>query len=169
MLNLLINILAIIGFIILISYIISYIITYFQNRAAMFANQKINPPPSYMQNSGIKCPDYFVNTQNFPNKYECSNRDFNIAVDNTACYTDPNNKTVEFPSIPDGKTWEYGDPNGLSTMSDQERWDFVNDTSSGKSRCQWINDCGAKQGLKGVWQGVQEVCNSPDPSQTTVA
>ena len=64
--------------IILIVYLINYIITLYKQRAANTANQKINPPPSYMQNSGIKCPDYFSNIGIDKESYNCSNRDFNI-------------------------------------------------------------------------------------------
>ena len=78
-------------------------------------------------------------------------------------------QTVEFPVIPEGKTWEFGNPGGLTTMTDKERWDFVRTKVEGNpSRCDWVNNCGPASGIKGVWQGVSKICNMSDPAQQTV-
>jgi len=172
MLDFLIKFLAVIGFLIILSYLISYLHSYYQSRIASQANKKINPPPSYMQNNGVKCPDYFVNTATLGNNYVCSNRDFNLNVrknSNIKCYSNNEQKIVEFPKIPDGKTWEFGNPDGLSTMTHEERYNFVNEKNQdGTSRCDWIKGCGASENVNGVWQGIQRVCNSPDPSKSTI-
>jgi hypothetical protein len=163
----LVNFLAILGFIIIISYSISYLLDYFKQVAANNANKKINPPYSYMQTNGIKCPDYLTNTTIATNKdsYTCSNRDFNINTNNATCFSDTSAKTVDFPVMPEGKTWELGNPGGLTSMTDKEKWDFVREKTSGnKSRCNWIKDCG--NGADAVWQGVNKICNSVDPSQS---
>ena len=171
MLDFLIKFLAIIGLIIILSYLISYLYSYYKERAANTANRKINPPPSYMQNSGVKCPDYFSHPSSGSESYNCSNRDFNLNVQNDPkCYSNSDNKIIEFPKLPDGKTWEYGDPDGLTSMSAQERYDWVNTSNSENvySRCDWIKNCGPSNGVKGVWQGIERICNSPNPSQGTL-
>ena len=105
MIKFIVNFLAIIGVIIIITYIISYIYTYFKQKALQEYLKKINPPLDYMQNSGIKCPDYLSNNTTKNNKYFCTNRNFNIQINNDPkCLN--NNNIVEFPEIPDGKTWE---------------------------------------------------------------
>jgi len=164
----LVTFLAIIGFIIIISYTISYLIDYYKQIVANNANKQINPPYAYMQNNGIKCPDYLSNTATNKDSYTCSNRDFNINTQNGSCFSA--DKTVDFPIIPAGKTWELGNPGGLTSLTDQERWNFVQtEKSSGnKSRCEWIKDCGVNTGVDAVWQGVNKICNSVKPSQTSL-
>lgn len=165
----LVNFLAILGFIILISYTISYLIEYYKQVVANAANKKINPPYAYMQNNGIKCPDYLSNTGNNTTSYTCSNRDFNINTKDSKCFSNTANKTVDFPIIPAGKTWELGNPGGLTSLTDKERYDFVrSNTTNNKSRCDWIKDCGINTGVDAVWQGVNKICNSVDPSQTSI-
>ena len=170
MINFLVNFLAIIGLLILLSYAISYLIEYFKKRSAEAANKKIMPPPAYMQNSGIKCPDYLSSVGGDKKMYMCSNRDFNINTrGGSKCFSNTENQTVEFPILPDGKTWEFGNPSGLKTMTDKERWDFVRTNVEGNpTRCDWINNCGSADGVKGVWQGVERICNMSDPAQQTV-
>lgn len=171
MLDFLIKFLAIIGFIIILSYLISYLYSYYKTRAANTANKKINPPPAYMQNSGTKCPDYFSHASTANNNYICSNRDFNLNVQNDPkCYSNADEKIINFPELPNGKTWEFGNPDGLTTMTAQERYDWANSSANNNvySRCDWIKNCGPSSGVKGVWQGIERICNSPDPSQGTV-
>ena len=162
----LVNFLAILGFIILISYTISYLIEYYKQVVANAANKKINPPYAYMQNNGIKCPDYLSNSSTSKDSYTCSNRDFKINTN--SCLSD-SDQTVDFPIIPAGKTWELGNPGGLTSLTDKERYDFVrSNTTNNKSRCDWIKDCGINTGVDAVWQGVNKICNSVDPSQTSI-
>ena len=171
MLDFLIKFLAIIGFIIILSYLISYLYSYYKARAANAANRKINPPPAYMQNSGAKCPDYFSHASSDNDNYICSNRDFNLNIKNDSkCYSNADNKVIMFPKLLEGKTWEFGNPDGLTTMTAQERYDWANSSSNNDvySRCDWIKNCGPSNGIKGVWQGIERICNSPNPSQGTV-
>lgn len=170
MINFIINFFAVVGLLILISYFISYIIEYFKKEALRAASKKVMPPPAYMQSSGIRCPDYLSNSGVTKNAFTCSNRDFNIGVaDPTNCYSDPSNKLVQFKPLPEGKTWELGDPNGLKSMTEKEKWDFVRETVQGSpSRCAWIDKCGPAEGTQGVWQGVKKWCDMADPSQATV-
>ncbi len=170
MINFIINFFAIIGLLILISYFISYVIDYIKQQTLNAANKKIMPPPAYMQSSGIRCPDYLSNSAVTSNAYTCSNKDFNIDVkDPNTCYGDTTNKTVQFKPLPEGKTWELGDPKGLKSMSEQEKWDFVRTNVEGNpSRCDWIDKCGPAEGVSGVWQGVKRWCDMADPSQASV-
>ena len=104
MIDFVIKFFAFIGIIILVVYLINYIVSLYKQRAANTANQRINPPPSYMQNSGIKCPDYFSNIGIDNESYNCSNRDFNINVNSPdTCYNNVTEKTMRFPKIPSGK------------------------------------------------------------------
>ena len=97
------------------------------------------------------------------------NRDFNINTKDSKCFSNTANKTVDFPIIPAGKTWELGNPGGLTSLTDKERYDFVrSNTTNNKSRCGWIKDCGINTGVDAVWQGVNKICNSVDPSQTSI-
>lgn len=165
-----INFFAVIGLLILISYLISYIVEYFKEQRLKSANNKIMPPPAYMQATGLRCPDYLSNSGASKEAYTCSNKDFNINVnDPDTCYSNTENKSVMFPVIPDGKTWELGNPNGLTTMTQQDKWNFVRANIEGNpSRCDWIDKCGSAKGVNAVWQGVKRWCDMTDPSQATI-
>jgi hypothetical protein len=171
MIDFVIKFFAVIGIIILVVYLINYIVSLYKQRAENSANKRINPPPAYMQNSGIKCPDYFSNIGVDKESYNCSNRDFNINVNSPdTCYNNVNDKTMRFPIIPSGKTWEFGNPNGLTSLTNQEKWDLVRAKvgTDSLSRCDWIQQCGSSQGVNGVWQGVSRWCNMSDPSQASM-
>ena len=152
MFEIVINILAVIGLIILLSYLISYLYNYFKERAATKLNQQINPPLSWVQQTGIKCPDYWVNTGvDSDGNYICKNS-FNLNIkkkstsecNNVSCYNNLEDKTVNFVSIPSGYTWELGNPSGLTSYTSQEKYDFVNKsgTNADNSRCDWVKCCG---------------------------
>ena len=187
--NIVINILAIVGFVILISYLISYIYYYFKSRKNQELMLQVNPPSQYMQQSGIKCPDYWVNTGvDDKGNYICKNM-FNLNVHNSTtpsansgtcagvkCYADGRgiDKTVKFSPINNTNTWEPNNPNGKTSYTDKEKYDFVSNANTGTtSRCDWIKCCGdgltnnidskKSWNTKGVWQGVQNTC-SYDPS-----
>jgi hypothetical protein len=178
--NIVINILAVVGFIILLSYLISYIYYYFKHRAEQVKMSEVNPPYQYMQQTGIKCPDYWVNTGvDEKGNYICKNM-FNLDVHrsttqttdgmckNINCYSDGTgkDKTVTFSGLGPKKTWEPNNPNGMTSYDDKEKYSFVNAAGTGTtSRCDWINCCGPKDNMKGVWQGVQSTC-SYNPNTT---
>ena len=153
-----INILAIIGTIFILSTLLYYIYKYTKERKIHHIIANKNPPDSYMQNTGLQCPDYWVNTGvDSTGKYICTNS-FNIPSNSTSpC----NRSSVSFSPITSGKTWEYNNPNGLTTLTDKEKYDFLKNTG----RCDWVNKCGPKTGTQGIWTGVNEICNSPPPDQ----
>jgi len=166
--SIIINILVVIGLIVIISYLIYYLYQYLQQRTNLKIASEINPPGDYMQNTGIKCPDYWVNTGVDANgNYICKNS-FNIDSNQPASGSAMgkcNATTMNFPPIQTGYTWEYNNPNGLTSYSDQEKYDFLNNAGSMPlSRCQWINNCGPSPNVQGIWSGVNEVCNTPPVS-----
>lgn len=178
MFEIIINILAIIGLIILISYLISYLYNYFKQRAANTLNAQTNPPLVYMQQTGLRCPDYWVNTGVDSNgNYICKNS-YNLDVkknsssecSNVSCYSNDSDKTTNFIPLPSGYTWELGNPSGLTSYTNTERYDFVNKTGTGasNSRCDWIKCCGPNNDNDAIWQGISKTCNS-DPSQKTIS
>jgi len=170
-----INILAIVGFVVLISYLISYIYYYVKNKKEERLMTQVNPPSQYMQQSGIKCPDYWVNTGvDDKGNYICKNM-FNLNVHNSTtptrgscsgvkCYQNKDDREILFSSVNEKNTWEPNNPNGKTSYTDNEKYNFVTTSGSGTtSRCDWIKCCGSKSNTKGVWQGVQNTC-SYDPS-----
>jgi len=158
-----VNILAAIGLIFIISTLIYYIYKYIKNRVTKRYIAMQNPPGSYMQSSGIKCPDYWVNVGIDTNgNYICKNS-FNIA---TTTATGCNADTITFPPVTTGKTWDYNNPNGLTSLSDSEKYSFLTTKKYGNenTRCDWINKCGPNTQTQGIWSGVNEICNAPPPS-----
>ena len=165
-----VNILASIGLIVIISYLIYYIYVYVKYRKDQKDFSHINPPGDYMQNTGILCPDYWVNMGVDSNgNYICKNS-FNLKTANSCsdvkCFDD-NHQSV-FTKIPDGQTWDYNNPNGLTSMSDQDKYTFVTSSAPSNSpnnnRCKWLNCCGPNANTQAIWSGVNETCNSPPSS-----
>lgn len=167
--SVIINILAAIGLIVLISYFVYYVYTYFQNVQFQTTISQMNPPPSYMQNVGINCPDYWINMGLDSNgNVQCKNS-FNIPTVSADICPD----TMVFSTIPTGQTWDYGNPNGLTSMSDSNKYTFLttaatdsnnNAVAGALSRCDWVNKCGPSSNIQGIWQGVNEMCNNPPSS-----
>lgn len=164
--SIVITIFAVIGLIVIISYLIYYLWVYIKHRKTQKIISEINPPGSYMQNSGIKCPDYWVNTGIDANgNYLCKNS-FNVqsTKTNTGTYAGKcNSDQMSFTSVAKGNTWEYNNPDGLTSYSDTDKYNFVNNSAvdGSLSRCQWINNCGPSSNIQGIWSGVNEICNSP--------
>jgi hypothetical protein len=128
----------------------------------------INPPGSYMQNTGIKCPDYWVNTGvNTKGDYICKNS-FNIET-NSKLNPKCNSNELIFAQVVDGMTWEMNNPNGYTSMTPADKHDFVKNyiaegSENYMSRCDWIDQCGPSSSIQGVWSGVSDICNSPKPN-----
>lgn len=167
--SLIINILAAIGLFILIVYAIYYLKELINKKINGMKAMAQNPPSSYMQSSGIKCPDYWVNTGIDKNgNFICKNS-FNIQTSNptTGQYKGKcNPEAMTFTPIQPGYTWEGGNPNGLTSYTNDQKYTFL-DTSSGTNamtRCAWINNCGPTPNVQGIWQGVNELCNNPPTS-----
>jgi hypothetical protein len=164
--SIIVNILAVIALIIIISYVIIFILKYLKNKKNQYIASRMNPPGPYMQNSGIKCPDYWVNTGVDQNgNYICKNS-FNIPSVNPTSGVAAgkcNSDQLTFTPMKSGYTWEMNNPNGLTSYSDQEKYDFLNKSFSNDSltRCQWINNCGPSSNVQGIWSGVNEICNNP--------
>jgi len=164
--SVIINILAIIALVIIITYAVRYLYIFIRKRASDRIARDINPPGSYMQNSGIKCPDYWVNTGfDSSGNYLCKNS-FNIATNNPTTGIAAgkcNSSEMIFPPVTTGYTWDYGNPNGLTSYSNEDKYDFLNTSSNNSlSRCQWINYCGPNPNVQGIWSGVNEICNQPN-------
>ena len=150
---------GIIGIVVLI-YIIYYIYRIIQQRKIKNIANMINPPGDYMQASGIQCPDYWVNTGiDSKGNIICKNS-FNIQSNNgKKC----NPSEMKFTQIPPKYTWQIGNPSGLTSYSDKEKYKFLNESAApdSLSRCAWINNCGPAARTQGIWQGVNEICNNP--------
>ena len=158
--EILVSILAAIGLILIITYVCYFLYAIVQTRRMVATASTINPPSDYMQSSGIKCPDYWVNV-GVDNKgnYICKNS-FNVKTNsNPKC----NSESATFARMKPGYTWEYGNPNGLTTLTSNEKYNFLNKEKVPKSlsRCDWINRCGPTHTVQGIWQGVNEICNNP--------
>jgi len=158
--EILVSIFAVIGLILIISYVSYFLYNVVKKRTMVAIASRINPPSDYMQSSGIKCPDYWVNV-GIDNKgnYICKNS-FNVKTNR-----DPkcNSEVSTFAKMNPGYTWEYGNPNGLTTLTSNEKYNFLNEGKIGNdlTRCDWINRCGPKKTVQGIWQGVNEICNNP--------
>ena len=75
-----INIFAVIGLVVILIYIIYYLWNNLQQKNFKMIESRINPPSEYMQQSGVKCPDYWVNTGVDANgNYICKNS-YNVNV-----------------------------------------------------------------------------------------
>lgn len=165
--TIIINILAAIGLIALLSYVIYYLYKNMKARQDKYKISQMNPPGDYMQNTGVQCPDYWVNTGVDQNgNYICKNS-FNIRMNNSdAC-----NTTMNFTPVEAGTTWEYGNPNGLTSLKDLDKYNFVNTSIAPNSisRCSWINTCGPNSSTQGIWSGISDICNNPSPSTTSLS
>jgi hypothetical protein len=169
-----INILAVIGLIVILAYVIYYLWDVLQKKNKNMIESRVNPPSEYMQQSGIKCPDYWVNTgSDSSGNYLCKNS-YDVSVvksSNTASCSSVTscnnaNKEVAFSPLPTGKTWQSGNPNGLTSLTDDEKYSFVTTKGpAGVSRCDWIKCCGASNSgtstNNAIWLGVNEICNKP--------
>lgn len=158
-----INICAVVAILIFLYYAYYFIRNYFVRLKNRRIASLTNPPGDYMQNTGIQCPDYWVNTGVDQNgNYICKNS-FNIQTNNSC-----NSEIIKFPSIqslPVASTWEYGNPNGLQTLTQDQKYAFLNtNVNNNLSRCDWVQKCGPGQNIMGTWQGVNEICTNPNAS-----
>ncbi len=153
----LIQIIALIAIIIFVYYAVTYVWDYYNTYTQEQIKAEIRPPLTYMNTTGIKCPDYFTYTGNDANgNYMCENT-FNVPINSTnssKCLNMNSNKAVVFAALESGKDW--------STMTDYEKQQFLNDKKTtdtdAKTRCEWVNQCGGVTGNKAVWLGVQNIC-----------
>jgi hypothetical protein len=170
--NIVINIFALIGIVVLTSYIVYYL--WKKNKQSktdkMIAEK--SPPGMYMQQNGIKCPDYFVYVgKDDEGNYRCKNS-YGLEVspsstitgcENVKCLTNPGDGEISFASMDDDKTWDYYDTDTQTSYTDDERKEFVGkNAGDGPSRCDWVKCClGDDLGdvqSNAVWLGVQDYC-----------
>lgn len=167
-----VNILAVVGLIIIIAVLIHYLFKYINRKKKQAIAAAMNPPGDYMQNTGIKCPDYWVNVGiDSDGNYICKNS-FNIQTNNPntgpfAGKCNPNQMT--FSPIEKDHTWEYGNPTGLTSYGDLHKYNFVtkNTNKGTMTRCDWINNCGPNPNTQGIWSGVNELCNNPPLAESS--
>jgi hypothetical protein len=144
-----IKILAFVAIVIILIFLITRIWDYYKKQSKKMEESKIRPPLEYMNDVGIKCPDYwtYVGKSSDGTTYKCVNT-FQLPVkDVSKCYTsNTDDKMYEFKALTEGINW--------NNMSDKERKDFVKSQYSTElSRCGWLTACG------GVWLGVEDKCN----------
>jgi hypothetical protein len=161
-----INVLAVVGFLAIIIYVIYNIWKYFDkvNRENTLA--KIRPSATYMQNVGIKCPDYWdlvkvdetgnyvcQDTYGLITKYQEVDRarDMSNCVDINLSSSPSDYDKVAFVGLGDGFHWD--------TMTDEEKIAFTakanKDGVGSVSRADWIRECGAGPGINAVWSGFE--------------
>jgi len=170
--NIIINIFALFGIVIFTAYIIYYIWKKNKERKIKKEIAEKNPPGSYMQQTGIKCPDYFVYVgKDENNNYRCKNS-YGLEIipnskitgcEDVKCLTNPTENEINFAPVDDDKTWDYYDTDTQTSYTEDERKTFVkNGTADGPSRCDWVKCClGDDLGdiqSNAVWLGVKEYC-----------
>ena len=155
--SLLVNGLALLGLIFIIVFSLIMIVRAIKKRTQQVMLLKQRPTADYMQNIGLKCPDYWYLNNTDNTNYYCSN---NQKLKVPPVSTNPNCPNVkclnpsgmaQFTVLPSSQTW--------ATMSDADKKAFVNQTGTNTiSRCQWIKCCG-QNNKPAVWLGVANQCN----------
>ncbi len=149
----LIKIMAFVGFVVIIIYLIYRFWNYFIYINNKRRNNLIRPPVEYMNNIGIKCPDYWTYKGNDSNgNYICENTFSITPTGGDSCYTDSSNKITVFGSLNDGQNWQ--------DMSDDDRKNFIKTSkatgvttnSKNENRCAFTQNC------QSVWLGVKNQC-----------
>lgn len=156
-----VNVLAMIGFLAIIIYVIYSIWNYFDKINRENTLSKIRPTLTYMQNVGVKCPEYWdlvevdkdsnyvcQDTFQLMKKYE---HDDDVNCVDSALGAANGYHRMSFVGMPEGMNWV--------TMTEQQRMDFVakaNESGSGSvSRANWIRKCGSGPGANAVWSGLE--------------
>ncbi len=150
------NLFATIGFIAILVVLIYYIWKYIDKMNRDAAIMKERPTPTYMDQVGVKCPDYWMymggdangnyickDSKNLMKKYGKSN--------NEKCVS--SNSTVVFPKLDGKMSW--------GSMSDKEKIDFTaSKVGTSYSRAEWIKNCGTSVGegvnTRAVWSGFEK-------------
>jgi len=157
--SLFINGLAILGIIFILVLVIVIIvkIVKYQTQQAMLSLQR--PTPDYMQNIGMKCPDYWY-LNNTDGKYYYCNKTNDSKYNVPRISTNPNCSNVsctdstgvaKFTILPSTQQW--------ASMTVDDKKKFVNNNDSNTiSRCKWVKCCGQNK-KSAVWLGVSNQCN----------
>ena len=148
-------------------FVILYVFWYIMNKIKTSQDNVTtnNIPTNYMQQVGLNCPDYYINTLNDNQKNSCKNSyNLNQSIDNNGLSSNPKCSNVK--CYEDG----YGDEqvvnfdviNNWEDLNDDERKEAVNKKTNGTiSRCDWINCCGTQVGssfTKYPWLEIQNYC-----------
>ena len=153
-------------------FVIMYVFWYIMNRIKQ-SNENVTTneiSANYMNQIGLRCPDYYVNTENNGDINTCKNSynlDHNIDVEgesdsndprcsNIKCYHDLNEKTVNFQKI-----------NNWQDLNNDERINALKDDGKNMdnvtNRCDWIKCCGVSVGNSSTsqpWLEINDYCNS---------
>ena len=130
------HILAVLGVVLLI-----VVAVYYYNKARDNGNNTDTlpdfPSDDYMKNIGVKCPDLWtLKKTNSDGSYYCENTKGVALNDEDWC----TKKAKKFSAI--------------------DQWPLDPDTKTDdlKSRCDWIEKCGASDGTPATWIGVDTQC-----------
>ena len=119
-------------------------------RKSQDPSKRMLPPPQYMRNVGIRCPDYWEDLGRDPsntNNHLCRNT-FNIPVANSQssdCYSNQGDSTMSFV------TAENSDFNNNYTLKSGA----VNN-----ERCKFVQNCGPTANEDAAWLGIMSGKNS---------
>ncbi len=154
--SVLVNILATIGLVGILIVVIYYIWKYIDKMNKDAAIAKERPTPTYMQQVGLKCPDYWIHRSYDRNgNYICEDvNDLMVKYekDNGNC-RNTTTKQMTFSKIDPNTPW--------TKMSDDDRKKFVaTKVGSNYSRAQWIKQCGPNVGrgvsTRAIWSGLEK-------------
>ena len=150
----LIKVMAFIGFVVIIIYLIYRFWNYFIFINNKRKNASIRPPLEYMNNIGIKCPDYWTYKGISANgNYICENTfDLPFKNNNKECYTDSNSKITEFGALSDSQNWQDMSEDDRKNFIKTSKASTVTTTTSNENRCAFTQYC------QSVWLGVQNQC-----------
>lgn len=100
------------------------------------------PPKSYQDNIGNNCPDYWFKDK-YNNQDACINK-FNIPI-NDNCFK------------------QYDPDTGIGggfTKGDHDKRILISNLTSDEQKCNWVKNCGVKEGVYGSWTGVDKSCGT---------
>ena len=163
-----ITVFAAIGLVFVIMYVFWYIMNKIKDATDNVTTNNISP--NYMQEIGLRCPDYYVNTLNNNEMSTCKNSynldqnidsesgDSNSSSSNCAnvkCYHDIENKTVNFQDISNWK--DLDDNQRIDALKNDGKMDNTT------NRCDWIKCCGVAVGGSSTsqpWLEISDYCDS---------
>ena len=163
-----ITVFAAIGLVFVVMYVFWHIMNKLQKSSKNATTNEIST--NYMQEIGLRCPDYYVNTLNENNMSTCKNsynlvqnidsedgdsKNTSSQCQNVKCYHDPQEKTVNFQAIQNWKN--LNDDQRISAL--ESDGSLANTTN----RCDWIKCCGVAVGNSTTsqpWLEISDYCDS---------
>ncbi len=153
------NVLAIIGLVAILVVVIYYIWNYISkmNKDASIAKER--PTPTYMEQTGLKCPDYWMLSGLDGNgNYICEDKkelmkQYGKNSASAKCYSDVSGKKMVFSKFDNKTHWV--------DMSDEDKIKFAaTKVNTNYSRSEWIKNCGPNVGngvsTRAVWSGLDK-------------